>query len=55
MDVVASLREQYGADVVHLFGSSGTSLAGMATGSPSERHAVLMGGSTTILVHAFGS
>ena len=32
-DVVASLREQYGADVVHLFGSSGTSLAGMATGS----------------------
>lgn len=32
-DVVASLREQYGADVVHLFGSSGTSLAGMATDS----------------------
>jgi hypothetical protein len=54
MDDVAPLREQYAADVVHMFGSFDTFRRGQATGYPSDYHAVVISGETGLFVHELG-
>ena len=54
MDEVAQLREQYAADVVHLFGSYQNFRRGQATGYPSDYHAVVISGETSLFTHELG-
>lgn len=54
MDEVVGLREQYAADVVHMFGSFQDARRGQATGYPSDNHAVVISGETGLFVHELG-
>ena len=54
LDEVAQLREQYAADVVHLFGHDSGFRRGQATGFPSDYYAVVIGGDTAIFTHELG-
>ena len=54
MDEVAQLREQYAADVVHLFESYQEFRRGQATGYPSDYHAVVISGETSLFTHELG-
>lgn len=54
MDEVAQLREQYAADVVHLFGHVDGYRRGQATGYPSDYHAVVISGETSLFTHELG-
>jgi hypothetical protein len=54
MDEVAALREQYAADVVHLFGYVEGQRRGFATGYPSDYHAVSISGELSLFTHELG-
>jgi hypothetical protein len=54
MDEVAQLREQYAADVVHLFASYQDYRRGQATGYPSDYFAVVFSGEASLFTHELG-